>query len=153
MNLKKKEVNETINVDGTEKKGSMFKRIIKNRIFIAVLFFILGGVLIDSEPSDVEKENESTKMQVETKKSVDTAPTDDSIDTANQEATSNNEESTKSAIDNVKADWNKNALAKAKTYQDQMSMSPDAIADQLQSEYGEKFTADEASYAVEHLNN
>ena len=44
-----------------------------------------------------------------------------------------------------------NALAKAKTYQDTMSMSPEAIRDQLTSEYGEKFTAEEAEYVVSHL--
>lgn len=54
------------------------------------------------------------------------------------------------AIDNVKADWNKNALEKAKTYQS-MSMSKSAIQDQLTSEYGEKFTEDEAKYAVSNL--
>ena len=32
-------------------------------------------------------------------------------------------------------------------------MSPDAIYDQLTSEYGERFTAEEAQYAIDHLNN
>lgn len=41
------------------------------------------------------------------------------------------------AIDNIKADWNANALEKAKTYQNEMSMSPEAIRDQLTSEHGE----------------
>lgn len=57
------------------------------------------------------------------------------------------------AIDNVKADWNANALSKAKTYQDTMNMSPAAIRDQLTSEYGEKFTKAEADYAIQHLND
>ena len=56
------------------------------------------------------------------------------------------------AIDNLEADWNANALAKAKTYQNTMSMSPAAIYDQLISEHGEKFTAAEAQYAVDNLN-
>ncbi|WP_415460148.1 Ltp family lipoprotein [Bifidobacterium psychraerophilum] len=34
-----------------------------------------------------------------------------------------------------------------------MSMSPEAIRDQLASEHGEKFTAEEADYAVAHLND
>jgi hypothetical protein len=54
------------------------------------------------------------------------------------------------AIDNLQADWNKNALEKAKEYQ-AMDMSPNAIYDQLISEYGENFTEDEAKYAVENL--
>lgn len=55
------------------------------------------------------------------------------------------------AIDNVQADWNKNALKKAKTYQDTMAMSPSAIYDQLISEYGEKFTPEQAQYAIDNL--
>ena len=55
------------------------------------------------------------------------------------------------AIDNVNADWNNNALKKAKTYQQDMAMSKDAIYDQLTSEYGEKFTPDEAQYAIDNL--
>lgn len=55
------------------------------------------------------------------------------------------------AIDNLAADMNANALAKAKSYQD-MNMSPEAIRDQLSSPYGEKFTSEEADYAVSHLN-
>jgi hypothetical protein len=57
------------------------------------------------------------------------------------------------AIDNVKADWNANALAKAKDYQNQQHLSPAAIRDQLVSQYGEKFTAAEADYAIQHLND
>ena len=57
------------------------------------------------------------------------------------------------AIQNVKADWNRNALEKAKSYQKQMAMSPDAIREQLTSENGEKFTPDEANYAIQHLND
>jgi hypothetical protein len=57
------------------------------------------------------------------------------------------------AIDNVKADWNANALAKAKSYQDTMHQSPAAIHDQLTSAYGEKFTQAEADYAIAHLND
>jgi hypothetical protein len=55
------------------------------------------------------------------------------------------------AIDNVKADWKANALKKAQTYQDDMAMSPNAIRDQLVSEYGEQFTAEEADYAIANL--
>ena len=56
------------------------------------------------------------------------------------------------AVDNVEADWKENALKKAKSYQETMSMSPSAIYDQLVSEYGEQFTAEEAQYAVDNLN-
>jgi hypothetical protein len=62
-------------------------------------------------------------------------------------------EASQYAVDNLKADYNKNALEKAKSYQKDMSMSPDAIKDQLTSSYGEKFTEDEANYAIQHLND
>lgn len=55
------------------------------------------------------------------------------------------------AIDHLKADYNQNALAKAKDYQSQMNMSPEAIRSQLTSSSGEKFTQSEADYAVNHL--
>ena len=57
------------------------------------------------------------------------------------------------AVDNVQADWNANALAKAKEYERVMNMSDEAIRDQLTSEYGEQFTAEEADYAVAHLGD
>ena len=56
------------------------------------------------------------------------------------------------AVDNVRADWNANALAKAREYQSTMNMSPARIHDQLTSSYGEKFTEAEADYAIQHLN-
>ena len=55
------------------------------------------------------------------------------------------------AVDNIQADWNANALAKAREYQETMSMSSEAIRDQLTSEYGEKFTQEEADYAIANL--
>ena len=51
----------------------------------------------------------------------------------------------------MEADWKENALQKAIIYQDEMAMSPKAIYDQLISEYGEKFTEEEAQYAIDNL--
>ena len=56
------------------------------------------------------------------------------------------------AIDNLKADYKKNALETAKNYQESMAMSPSAIHDQLTSEHGEKFTKEEADYAIANLD-
>ena len=55
------------------------------------------------------------------------------------------------AVDNVKADWNANALESAKSYQKTMNMSPEAIRSQLTSS-AEGFTEEEADYAVSHLD-
>ena len=46
----------------------------------------------------------------------------------------------------------KNALSSAKTYSDMMHMSKAAIYDQLTSEYGEKFPAAAAQYAIDNVN-
>ncbi len=45
-----------------------------------------------------------------------------------------------------------NALKKAESYSKLMHMSKQKIYDQLTSEYGEKFTAEEAQYAIDNLN-
>ena len=57
----------------------------------------------------------------------------------------------KNTIDNLDADYKANALAQAKSYQNTMNMSKNAIYDQLTSEYGGKFTAEEAQYAIDNL--
>ena len=57
------------------------------------------------------------------------------------------------AIDNINADWNKNALESAKTYREYMNMSKQAIYDQLVSSYGGKFRPEEAQYAIDHLDD
>lgn len=54
------------------------------------------------------------------------------------------------AVDNVKTDWNKNALESAKSYQE-MDMSPESIRDQLTSDSGEQFTQEQADYAIANL--
>lgn len=55
------------------------------------------------------------------------------------------------AIDNIEADWNANALASAKSYQETLHMSKADIYDQLISEYGGQFTEEEAQYAIDNL--
>lgn len=56
------------------------------------------------------------------------------------------------AVDHLKADYNNNALEKAKEYAKTMNMSNDAIHQQLTSTI-EGFTAEEAQYAIDHLKN
>ena len=47
----------------------------------------------------------------------------------------------------------RNALRSAKTYSDMMHMSKQGIYDQLTSEYGEKFDAEAAQYAIDNLDD
>lgn len=46
----------------------------------------------------------------------------------------------------------RNALEKAKSYVKIMSMSKAGIYNQLTSEYGERFSAEAAQYAIDNLN-
>lgn len=45
----------------------------------------------------------------------------------------------------------KSALTKAQMYSDMMHMSKQGVYDQLTSEYGEKFSAEAAQYAIDNL--
>ena len=55
------------------------------------------------------------------------------------------------AVNHVKANWNKNALYKAKEYRKTLKMSKNNIYKQLISSYGEGFTKSQAKYAIKHL--
>jgi hypothetical protein len=63
------------------------------------------------------------------------------------------EETATYAADHVDADWNRNALEKAKLYEESGGMSNDDIHEQLTSEYGEQFTDEQADYAIKHLHD
>lgn len=56
----------------------------------------------------------------------------------------------KEKVKDVPAEY-KSALAKAKIYSDTMSMSKAGVYDQLTSEYGEKFKAEAAQYAIDNI--
>lgn len=82
-----------------------------------------------------------------------------SIQTSTQPENTNNEIVVSTAVSNngkeeedtsVPKEY-RNALEKAKSYSDMMHMSKQGIYDQLISEYGEKFTAEEAQYAIDNL--
>jgi len=53
-------------------------------------------------------------------------------------------------IDKISTEY-KNALIKAETYSELMHMSKQGVYDQLTSDYGEKFPADAAQYAVDNM--
>lgn len=47
----------------------------------------------------------------------------------------------------------KNALKQAESYANKMHLSKKGVYDQLTSEYGGKFTPEEAQYAIDNLGN
>ncbi len=67
----------------------------------------------------------------------------------NSPSISNQEEA--KVEENVPTEY-KSALKKAESYSDTMHMSKQGIYDQLTSEYGEKFSAEAAQYAIDNLD-
>lgn len=61
------------------------------------------------------------------------------------------EDAAKYAVDNLKVDFNDNALRAAQTYFDDMNMTKEEIFTQLSSKHGDKFTEAEAQYAIDNL--
>ena len=55
------------------------------------------------------------------------------------------------ALKHVKVDYNREALASAKSYEQLFHMSDDELYDQLTSDSGEQFTPSQAHYAIDHL--
>lgn len=61
------------------------------------------------------------------------------------------EDAARYAIENVKADYNKEALEAAINYLEIMPMSDKELFEQLTSEYGDQFTEEQARYAINNL--
>ena len=116
---------------GSKNKKPLYKR----PLFIALAVFIaigtIGSLGSESTPANTESGQEIVKDQ-ETEKDVPPV-----------------EEVTKE-IEKVPTEY-KSALRKAKMYSDTMQMSKAGLYQQLTSEYGEKFTAEEAQYAIDNL--
>lgn len=49
--------------------------------------------------------------------------------------------------------WNNLAVLSAKSYRDSMNLTGQGLSDQLSSEYGSKFTAEQAQYGVAHIDD
>lgn len=100
----------------------------KYLIITAVLALTLGGCTETQLPSET-KPDTPVSNTVSTEKAV--TPTE-------------------KPADNVPTEY-KSALKSAEVYSDMMHMSKQGIYDQLTSEYGDKFTAEAAQYAIDNL--
>lgn len=129
-----------------KKKGGCFKwgAIVGGVLLVvAVLTNLNGGTDSTSE--------QSTSSATETSISTDAdAPNKDTNAPNKDKETASESAAEEPQSEQVPTEY-KNALRKAKTYSDTMHMSKAGIYDQLTSEYGEKFTAEEAQYAVDNL--
>lgn len=108
------------------------KPIYKRPWFIVIAFFIIVGAIGGSGNDD-------------------STTTDSATSRVEQEA---NQEETDVQVEKVEEDIPteyKSALKKAESYSKTMSMSKAGVYDQLTSEYGEKFTAEAAQYAIDNM--
>lgn len=143
---------------GAKNKKPIYKR---PWIWLIAIFILIGVVGSAAEGNDSNtSSNSSTSAKLES--SNDTTESNDSIEISDSTTAKNSEgietssndtiESSSTGItsNNVSTEY-KNALEKAKVYQDSMAMSKNAIYDQLTSEYGEQFTESQAQYAIDNL--
>lgn len=114
-------------------------------IIAAVLIIVFLCAMCSSSDTNTNTNTatstNTTAPQVETSKPV--------ADNSNNAASAPVEEKP-SADSNIPTEY-KSALKSAKSYSDIMHMSKQGIYDQLTSEYGDKFTAEAAQYAVDNL--
>ena len=120
----------------SKKPGCLISLLIGLIIILAV-FLIIG--LIAAPSTGTQKDEANTPQQ--SSQPSETIPEEEPA----ADASSNEPED-----DNIPTEY-KSALNKAKAYSDTMYMSKAAIYDQLISDYGEKFTKEEADYAIANL--
>ncbi|MFT9470186.1 Ltp family lipoprotein [Leuconostoc pseudomesenteroides] len=85
-----------------------------------------------------------------------TSSSSEKVSESSQRTSSSSEEKSSSSSSSekpkVSAEF-KSALASAKTYATMMHMSKAGVYEQLTADAGDKFTQDEANYAIQHLND
>ena len=128
---------------GAKNKKPIYKRV---WLWIIAFFIAIGVTAAGSDSGNVEPvqeisqsisentiaENESEDNILIEDKVEDTAPIEDKVE------------------EKVPTEY-KSALKKAKSYSDIMNMSKAGIYNQLTSEYGEKFSAEAAQYAIDNV--
>lgn len=109
------------------KEMSKRRKIFSIGLLVVVLLMVIGAT---ASPDDTQTDNKAT----ETPKAVD-AP--EAVEAPKEE-------------EKVPAEY-KSALSKANIYAKTMNMSKQSIHDQLVADYGEKFSAEAAQYAMDNI--
>ena len=125
-----------------KKQGGIVKWIIIGVVAIAVIGSAAGNS--GSKPSTDSRT--ASKSEPST---VQSSPAEEPETDASPEAPSEPSPSAEPE-DNIPTEY-KSALNKAGTYSEMMHMSKVGIYDQLTSEYGDKFSAEAAQYAVDNV--
>lgn len=153
-------------------KPMVFSRFIKGEItrkkiglifgIATVAFFVMFGMTTDTSKQTQSNTNEKVAEQKTelkqlspeeyAKKDADDALAKKQADEAKakQEAEAKAQKEAEEAAKNVPAEY-KSALNKAASYANTMHMSKRGVYDQLVSEYGEKFSAAAAQYAIDNV--
>ena len=121
---------------GAKNKKPIYKRVWFWVIAIIIVIGATGG-------SDTDNSKEINSGNIESEQEVSQN---------NSENTTAENKSENKVENNIPTEY-KSALRKAKSYADTMNMSKAGIYDQLTSEYGEKFTAEAAQYAVDNVES
>ena len=119
----------------------------KKSIILALIATMAFSAIITGCSTGKSSSSSEAKSSSSSEAKTDNSKTDDSTATA-EKAT---EKATEAPANNVPTEFS-NALKQAESYSKTMHMSKQAIFDQLTSEYGGKFAADAAQYAVDNIN-
>lgn len=149
-------------------KPTVFSRFIKGEItrkkiglifgIATVVFFVMFGMTTDTSKQTQSNTNEKSAEQKQlspeeqAQKDADEALAKKQAEEAKakQEAEAKAQKEAEEAAKNVPAEY-KSALNKAASYANTMHMSKRGVYDQLVSEYGEKFSAAAAQYAIDNV--
>ena len=136
-------------------KSQHQKPIYKKFWFWIVIFVLIVGfksMLSSGQNETADSHPKSSKIQSSAKTSRETKE-DNRAQDSNVNASDSSPSTTTtqdSSQPSVPTEY-KSALKSAKTYSDMMHMSKQGLYEQLTSEYGEKFSAEAAQYAIDNL--
>lgn len=111
-------------------------------IVVIVVLAIAGSQMSGSDKATTSVSSSTASQQT---------PSDSGTADSDKQSTEPKQSDKQSEEPQVPADY-RSALRQADTYANRMHMSKARLYDQLTSEAGEKFTAEEADYAIQHLN-
>lgn len=122
-------------------------------IVLAILMLIAVASSSSDDNSSSAKHNSSSHVTHKAKSSDSDSDSDsDSYSDSDSDYDTDSDDADDSADSNATTEQ-RNALESAKTYSDTMSMSKSAIYHQLTSSYGDKFSASDAQYAIDHITD
>ena len=118
---------------------------------IWLIVFILGYILVVGTAGGSDSGNVESVQEISQSISENTIAENESEDNAPIEDKVEDTAPIEDKVEEKVPTEYKSALKKAKSYSDIMNMSKAGIYNQLTSEYGEKFSAEAAQYAIDNV--